>query len=104
MIQITQNAYNIRRTSSACAGGGAEALVAIVLVGKIRMRGGGTGKKRKKTDPEQILLDTLEKRKQEVCILIRKADMMPVYTAGDLEGMTGVTEQRPERRYHGIYH
>ena len=94
MIQITQMLTILGEHLPLVLVGGAEALVAIVLVGKTRMRGGGTWKKRKKTDPEQILLDTLEKRKQEVCILIRKADMMPVYTAGDLEGMTGVTEQR----------
>lgn len=94
MIQITQMLTILGEHLPLVLVGGAEALVAIVLVGKTRMRGGGTGKKRKKMDPEQILLDTLEKRKQEVCILIRKADMMPVYTAGDLEGMTGVTEQR----------
>lgn len=94
MIQITQMLTILGEHLPLVLVGGVEALVAIVLVGKIRMRGGGSGKKRKKTDPEQILLDTLEKRKQEVCILIRKADMMPVYTAGDLEGMTGVTEQR----------
>lgn len=94
MIQITQMLTILGEHLPLVLVGGAEALVAIVLVGKTRMQGGGTWKKRKKTDPEQILLDTLEKRKQEVCILIRKADMMPVYTAGDLEGMTGVTEQR----------
>ena len=94
MIQIMQMLTILGEHFPLVLVGGAEALVAIVLVGKTRMRGGGTGKKRKKTDPEQILLDTLEKRKQEFCILIRKADMMPVYTAGDLEGMTGVTEQR----------
>lgn len=94
MIQITQMLTILGEHLPLVLVGGAEALVAIVLVGKTRMRGGETWKKRKKTDPEQILLDTLEKRKQEVCILIRKADMMPVYTAGDLEGMTGVTEQR----------
>ena len=78
MIQITQMLTILGEHLPLVLVGGAEALVAIVLVGKTRMRGGGTWKKRKKTDPEQILLDTLEKRKQEVCILIRKADMMPV--------------------------
>lgn len=60
MIQITQMLTILGEHLPLVLVGGAEALVAIVLVGKTRMRGGGTGK-RKKTDPEQILLDTLEK-------------------------------------------
>ena len=44
MIQITQMLTILGEHLPLVLVGGAEALVAIVLVGKTRMRGGGTGK------------------------------------------------------------
>ncbi len=94
MIQITQMLTILGEHLPLVLVGGAEALVAVGLIGKARINNGATGKKRKKTDPEQMLLDTMKEKRQEVCILMRRADMMPVYIAGDLEEMTGITEQR----------
>lgn len=96
MIQITQMLTILGEHLPMVLVGGAEALAAIVLIGKTRIKNESTGnkKKRKENDPEQILLDTLKQRKQEVCILVRRKDMMPVYVAGDLEGMTGISISR----------
>lgn len=96
MIQITQMLTILGEHLPMVLVGGAEALAAIVLIGKTRIKNESTGnkKKRKENDPEQILLDTLKQRKQEVCILVRRKDMMPVYVAGDLEGMTGIPISR----------
>ena len=96
MIQITQMLTILGEHLPMVLVGGAEALAAIVLIGKTRIKNESTGKKkkRKENDPEQILLDALNQRKQEVCILVRRKDMMPVYVAGDLEGMTGIPTSR----------
>lgn len=48
MIQITQMLTILGEHLPLVLVGGAEALVAIVLVGKTRMRGGGTGKNERK--------------------------------------------------------
>ena len=96
MIQITQMLTILGEHLPIVLVGGAEALAAIVLIGKTRIRNERTGKKKKRkgNDPEQILLDALNQRKQEVCILVRRRDMMPVYVVGDLEGMTGIPISR----------
>ena len=96
MIQITQMLTILGEHLPMVLVGGAEALAAIVLIGRTRMKNESTGKKkrRKEDNPEQILLDTLNQRKQEVCILVRRRDMMPVYVAGDLEAMTGISISR----------
>ena len=96
MIQITQMLTILGEHLPMVLVGGAEALAAIVLIGRTRMKNESTGKKkrRKEDNQEQILLDALNQRKQEVCILVRRRDMMPVYVAGDLEAMTGISISR----------
>ena len=93
MIQITQMLTILGEHLPIVLVGGAEALAAIVLIGRTRIKNESMGKKkrRKEDNPEQILLDTLNQRKQEVCILVRRRDMMPVYVAGNLEVMTGIS-------------
>ena len=94
MIQITQMLTILGEHFPLVLVGGAEALVAIVLVGKTRMRGGGTGKKRKKTDPEQILLDTLEKRKQEVPLYWKIPRREKKYGKNTVHGTAGKISRR----------
>ena len=96
MIQITQMLTILGEHLPIVLVGGAEALAAIVLIGRTRIKNESMGKKkrRKEDNPEQILLDTLNQRKQEVCILVRGRDMMPVYVAGNLEVMTGISVSR----------
>lgn len=46
---------------------------------------GGAGK---------VLLRELERQSDEICIVMRIADLYPVYVSGDIEAMLGVTQQQ----------
>ena len=105
MIQITQMLTILGEHLPIVLVGGAEALAAIVLIGRTRIKNESMGKKkrRKEDNPEQILLDTLNQRKQEVCILVRRRDMMPVYVAGNLEVMTGISASASSAGYSVLF-
>lgn len=69
-----------------------ELLAAVVLLGEF------SGKKKKTKrerfvikGAERVYLERCAERTDEVCLVVRTSDRMPVYAAGDLEGLLGVT-------------
>lgn len=72
-----------------------ELLAAVMLLGEF------SGKKKKTKQgrswikgAERVYLERSAERKEEVCLVVRVSDRMPVYAAGDLEGLLGVTLDR----------
>ena len=71
-----------------------EILVAVYLIGKLlwgKVQHKPSGKDR---GAEAIFLQEWKRQSEEVCILLRRRDRMPVYTAGNLREVLGVTLTR----------
>lgn len=71
--------------------GCAEILLAVYLIGKLlwgKVQRKSSGKGR---GAEAIFLQEWKRQSEEVCILLRRRDRMPVYTAGNLREVLGVT-------------
>lgn len=74
--------------------GCAEILLAVYLIGKLlwgKVQHKSSGKGR---GAEAIFLQEWKRQSEEVCILLRRRDRMPVYTAGNLREVLGVTLTR----------
>lgn len=74
--------------------GCAEILLAVYLIGKLlwgKVQRKSSGKGR---GAEAIFLQEWKRQNEEVCILLRRRDRMPVYTAGNLREVLGVTLTR----------
>lgn len=74
--------------------GCAEILLAVYLIGKLlwgKVQHKPSGKGR---GAEAIFLQEWKRQSEEVCILLRRRDRMPVYTAGNLREVLGVTLTR----------
>ena len=74
--------------------GCAEILLAVYLIGKLlwgKVQRKPSGKGR---GVEAIFLQEWKRQSEEVCILLRRRDRMPVYTAGNLREVLGVTLTR----------
>lgn len=74
--------------------GCAEILLAVYLIGKLlwgKVQHKPSGKDR---GAEAIFLQEWKRQSEEVCILLRRWDRMPVYTAGNLREVLGVTLTR----------
>ena len=74
--------------------GCAEILLAVYLIGKLlwgKVQRKSSGKGR---GAEAIFLQEWKRQSEEVCILLRRRDWMPVYTAGNLREVLGVTLTR----------
>ncbi|MDD7085117.1 MAG: ATP-binding protein [Clostridiales bacterium] len=74
--------------------GCAEILLAVYLIGKLlwgKVQRKSSGKGR---GAEAIFLQEWKRQSEEVCILLRRRDRMPVYTAGNLREVLGVTLTR----------
>ena len=74
--------------------GCAEILLAVYLIGKLlwgKVQHKPSGKDR---GAEAIFLQEWKRQSEEVCILLRRRDRMPVYTAGNLREVLGVTITR----------
>ena len=74
--------------------GCAEILLAVYLIdkflwGKVQHKPSGKGR-----GAEAIFLQEWKRQSEEVCILLRRRDRMPVYTAGNLREVLGVTLTR----------
>ena len=71
-----------------------EILLAVYLIGKLlwgKVQRKPSGKDR---GAEAIFLQEWKRQSEEVCILLRRRDRMPVYTAGNLREVLGVTLTR----------
>ncbi len=71
-----------------------EILLAVYLIGKLlwgKVQRKSSGKGR---GVEAIFLQEWKRQSEEVCILLRRRDRMPVYTAGNLREVLGVTITR----------
>lgn len=74
--------------------GCAEILLAVYLIGKLlwgKVQRKSSGKGR---GVEAIFLQEWKRQSEEVCILLRRRDRMPVYTVGNLREVLGVTLTR----------
>lgn len=74
--------------------GCAEILLAVYLIGKLlwgKVQHKPSGKDR---GAEAIFLQEWKRQSEEVCILLRRRDRMPVYTVGNLREVLGVTITR----------
>lgn len=74
--------------------GCAEILLAVYLIGKLlwgKVQRKSSGKGR---GAEAIFLQEWKRQSEEVCILLRRRDRMPVYTVGNLREVLGVTLTR----------
>lgn len=71
-----------------------EILLAVYLIGKLlwgKVQRKSSGKGR---GAEAVFLQEWKRQSEEVCILLRRRDRMPVYTAGNLREVLGVTLTR----------
>lgn len=64
-------------------------LIGKLLWGKVQRKSSGKGR-----GAEAIFLQEWKRQSEEVCILLRRRDRMPVYTAGNLREVLGVTLTR----------
>ena len=73
--------------------GCAEALLAVVLLcAALRNRGQSADKKRsalRRTD--EILLYNMDRQSNDVCLVMRQHDLLPICAAGDMQSLLGVT-------------
>lgn len=74
--------------------GCAELAAAVILLGLLprmrrggKTRGGGSGM-------ERMLIDELSTHADEVCIVMRREDLLPVYAVGDSQALLGVSLER----------
>ena len=71
-----------------------EIIVAVVLLGTLPDRKYKRKSTTKVRDMEGVFLRENAQRKDEVCILMRAEDMLPVYMAGNMENLLGVSMER----------
>lgn len=74
--------------------GCAEILLAVYLIGKLLWGKVQHKPSGKDWGAEAIFLQEWKRQSEEVCILLRRRDRMPVYTAGNLREVLGVTITR----------
>ena len=74
--------------------GCAEILLAVYLIGKLLWGKAQRKSSGKGRGAEAIFLQEWKRQSEEVCILLRRRDRMPVYTAGNLREVLGVTLTR----------
>ena len=80
----------------------AELAAAVVLIGLIPRRRRRRTSGAVFTDTERLMLQELSVREDELCIALRRADLMPVSAVGDLEGMLGVTLRRLQENIEAL--
>ena len=76
------------------AAGSIEALVAVFMIGEAVRKRVFTGKQPGLRGDEKVFLNEMNFRKDEVCIVIRRSDRMPVYATDGLGKMLGVSLQK----------
>ena len=81
----------------ACAEIIAGVIIAGIIFGNRRRNGGRHAAPVLPKGAVGIFLREIDKRKSEVCLVIRVEDRMPVYRAGDTEDMLGVTYEGLQR-------
>ena len=69
-----------------------EIIVAVILLG-IFLRGNVQKERIEKAETEQSFLGDGNIQENEACIVLRKEDLMPVYTLGDVKRLLGVSQQ-----------
>lgn len=81
----------------------------LILSVEVALAVAAIGRRRKKENPEEygnirgsesVFLHELGQRKSEVCILLRREDMMPLFVSGDMESFLWLSfrEQRKRRK------
>lgn len=73
------------------AAGSVEVLLGMFLIGETARRKLLKKRKIPVRGEEKIFLKEMNSRQDEVCIVVRRSDMMPVYVTGDLKGLLGTT-------------
>lgn len=76
---------------SLVAVGCAEVVVAAVLIATTAGRRFRKEKRMDRNLAEKIFLEEVKTREDEVCLIVRRRDMMPVYAAGDMRKLVGVS-------------
>ena len=72
-----------------------ELIAAVVLVGILpRRQKSRSARAADATGTEQLMMRELSRQEDEVCLAVRRSDLLPVKAVGNLEGLLGVTLQR----------
>ena len=72
-----------------------ELIAAVVLVGILpRRQKSRAARAADATGTEQLMMRELSRQEDEVCLAVRRSDLLPVKAVGNLEGLLGVTLQR----------
>ena len=81
-----------------------ELIAAVLLLGLPRVRRSRRPQPVGFTDLDRLLLRELSRQQDEVCLVLRCADLMPLTAMGDLEGMLGVTLPRLREDLESLLH
>ena len=84
-------------------------ILSVEVIAAVALAATAIGRRRKKENPEEygnirgsesVFLHELGQRKSEVCILLRREDMMPLFVSGDMESFLWLSfrEQRKRRK------
>lgn len=72
-----------------------ELIAAVVLMGILpRRQKSRAARAADATGTEQLMMRELSRQEDEVCLAVRRSDLLPVKAVGNLEGLLGVTLQR----------
>lgn len=72
-----------------------ELIAAVVLVGILpRRQKSRAARAADATGTEQLMMREFSRQEDEVCLAVRRSDLLPVKAVGNLEGLLGVTLQR----------
>ena len=72
-----------------------ELIAAVVLMGILpRRQKSRAARAADATGTEQLMMRELSRQEDEVCLAVRRSDLLPVKVVGNLEGLLGVTLQR----------
>ena len=72
-----------------------ELIAAVVLVGILpRRQKSRAARAADATGTEQLMMRELSRQEDEVCLAVRRSDLLPVKAVGNLEGLLGITLQR----------
>lgn len=75
-------------------------ILSVEVIAAVALAVAAIGRRRKKENPEEygnirgsesVFLHELGQRKSEVCILLRREDMMPLFVSGDMESFLGLS-------------
>ena len=91
MNEITDSLTFLGNNFPLIAAGSIEVVAAIFLIGKMARNNIIKNKKTVLQGEEGFFLKEMNFRKDEVCMVVRKRDMMPVYATDGLKKMFGVT-------------